>query len=74
MSWLGDWLTGMGGRKLVLNGTALIASVVLLAFGLITADHWIAALGITVGGYTLAEGTADAIGRARGEGKGGSTT
>jgi len=71
MSWLGELLAGMGGRKLVLNGSALVASVFLLVFGFITADHWIAALGITVGGYTIAEGAADAIGRARGDGKSG---
>lgn len=66
MSWLGNLISGMGGRKLLLNGAGLVASVVLLACGLISADHWVTALGITVGGYTLAEGAADAIGRAKG--------
>lgn len=69
MSWFSEFLSGFGGRKLIINSAGLIAACALLVAGLITADHWVTALGITVGGYTLAEGAADAIGRAKGEGK-----
>ena len=54
MSWIGDWLNGMGGRKLVLAGAGLAASCVLLWFGRIDGDQWVTAFSIGVGGYIAA--------------------